>query len=165
MHPGQIICVNHTKCDTGRNFSVSGPSLISTSDIYYIICVMFNTGDCFYAVKPFRLLSGWNTIFHLITSQNLFIVPNISLSLFGDFFGESEVQWTGKAYIRRLEPKSLRQGMLILLCNVFFLIFFPTQGLTTKKREPLIGSHQGVLNFCIHSTPLREGDVWKVMCI
>ena len=26
-----------------------------------------------------------------------------------------------------------------------------------KKREPLIalGSHQGVLNFCIHSTPLR----------
>ena len=40
---------------------------------------------------------------HLITSQSLFTVPDISQSKSEDVFGENEVEWTGKAEIDRLQ--------------------------------------------------------------
>ena len=60
----------------------------------------------------------------------------------------NEVEWTWKAEISRLESQAVGN-----VCCAWLYSFFQLE-----KREPLIalGTHQGVLNFCIRSTPLQD---------
>ena len=97
-------------------------------------------------VNLFLLYPGENTI-DLITSHSLLTLPDILQSSFGEV--SEKVEWTGKAEMSRLEVLAVGKACCAR----------PYSYSRHNKREPLsltaLGSHQGGLNFCIHSTPLR----------
>ena len=122
----------------------------------FFFCVPRSIGGVAY-VTVFNSSATWAATIGCNQGERQFIQSRVkvfsqfqtvrSLSL-KRFFSENEVEFIGKVNISRLEALAAGKACCARLYSYSRFI----------KRKPLItlGSHQGVLNFCIHSTPLRE---------